>query len=221
MGFSKKYGYVYILTNSAFKNNLVKIGMTTRTPEERAMEIYQTHTGVPTKFEVVYKRKVRNCVLAEEIIHNQLYNFRTNVYREFFKISIDKAKKVINEICEKVDKLYGESVVKTEQKQPVFCVGCGWRIIPGRECPECARIRKIAKRQKQLFQKDMLQKQSKFCSDCGWKIKSADGCDNCRSKKQKIKTERTKYRITDQLTNQLDKHDLENLKLMGYDISDE
>ncbi len=39
-------GYIYILLNRAFQNDLHKIGMTTKTPEERARETSNA-TGVP------------------------------------------------------------------------------------------------------------------------------------------------------------------------------
>lgn len=45
-------GYVYVLQNPAFPH-LLKIGFTTRTPEERAEELSR-HSGVPTPYRVVF-----------------------------------------------------------------------------------------------------------------------------------------------------------------------
>ena len=50
-------GYVYILINQSYRygglrRKLLKIGQTSRNPEERAKEL--SSTGVPTPFEVAY-----------------------------------------------------------------------------------------------------------------------------------------------------------------------
>ena len=42
-------GFIYILLNRAFQNDHYKIGMTTKTPDERAREISNA-TGVPRAF---------------------------------------------------------------------------------------------------------------------------------------------------------------------------
>jgi len=84
-------GYVYVLMNPAMEN-LVKIGKTERTPEERAKELSST-TGVPTPFIVVYKRYFESCSKAEEFVHTFLENkgFRISSNREFFEIPINEA----------------------------------------------------------------------------------------------------------------------------------
>jgi hypothetical protein len=109
--FSKK-GYVYILSNPLFRSTLLKIGMTTRTPEQRAMEMYEGHTGVPNNFTVEFKKEVANCEFAEEVIHHRLDNFRVNEYREFFEINIEEAKKIINEVCKDVEKIFGKPPIE-------------------------------------------------------------------------------------------------------------
>ena len=47
-------GYVYVLINPSMEG-LVKIGMTTSTPEERVTEL-SSATGVPSKFILVYHK---------------------------------------------------------------------------------------------------------------------------------------------------------------------
>jgi hypothetical protein len=116
-------GYIYILTNSAYAEDLLKIGMTIRTPEERAMELYKT--GVPAPFIVSYKRSVANCNSAENAIHKRLQNFRINSDREFFKISLDNAKMILDEVYnlysldtfseEEYEREYWRHIVKTDQ----------------------------------------------------------------------------------------------------------
>ena len=36
----EKVGYIYIITNDCFKDNIVKIGKTSKTPDERCAELY-------------------------------------------------------------------------------------------------------------------------------------------------------------------------------------
>src|SRR5688572_4260167 len=99
-------GFVYILSNPVFKDDIFKIGHTTRSPSDRAWEIYQNVTGVPAKFEVAFARKVANCEEAEKRIHEVLKTVRINEYREFFQVSLFQAKEVFEEICLKVDLEY-------------------------------------------------------------------------------------------------------------------
>ncbi len=99
-----KTGYIYILTNSAYKKNFLKIGMTTRTPEKRANEI-SSSTGVPEKFRVAYKRIVPDCRKAEKLIHNKLDKFRNSNNREFFVLPLEKAEKIINDICNELENI--------------------------------------------------------------------------------------------------------------------
>lgn len=101
-----KKGYVYILTNRSFPEDLLKIGQTTHTPEKRAWNLYEKHTGVPEKFNVSYKKYVSNCELAEEIAHKRLDNYRLNQYREFFKLPLDQAIKTLEKVVHQIEELY-------------------------------------------------------------------------------------------------------------------
>lgn len=87
--------FVYILTNKSFK--YVKIGYTNRNPYIRARELSNS-TGVPTPFKVYYSRKVKNGKETETILHEKLKNYRVNKKREFFNISPQKAKKILDSI---------------------------------------------------------------------------------------------------------------------------
>ena len=84
-------GYIYVLMNPSMPN-LVKIGKTTRNPEERAKELSST-TGVPTPFTVVYDGYFQSCTKAEQHIHLILEEkgFRVSTNREFFEIPIKDA----------------------------------------------------------------------------------------------------------------------------------
>jgi hypothetical protein len=69
-------GYIYILLNRAFQNDHYKIGMTTKTPEERARELSGA-TGVPRDFEVLYAQRVSDCNRAEQLLHQRLHQYRS------------------------------------------------------------------------------------------------------------------------------------------------
>lgn len=84
-------GYVYVLMNPSLKN-MVKIGKTTREPEERAKEL-SAATGIPTPFIVVYSCLFESCTEAESFVHTYLESngFRVASNREFFEIPINMA----------------------------------------------------------------------------------------------------------------------------------
>lgn len=71
---------------------LVKIGRTTRDPEERVNELSQA-TGVPTPFILIYSLFVHNCTHAENYVHTYLSNRECRVAenREFFKVTPTEA----------------------------------------------------------------------------------------------------------------------------------
>jgi len=105
-------GYIYILTNPAYPNDMLKIGMTRRTPEVRAREIYKGATGVPAPFKVAFKKHVENCELAEKILHKRLLQFRSNNSREFFELELKEAKIVLNEVAYEIDELYSQEKIR-------------------------------------------------------------------------------------------------------------
>ncbi len=81
-------GYVYCMTNPSMPG-LVKIGMTTNSPEERAAEL-SSATGVPTPFRIEVSKKVRSPKMKEHAIHELLsvLGFRVNEKREFFNCGL-------------------------------------------------------------------------------------------------------------------------------------
>ena len=90
-------GYVYILTNDAMPG-LIKIGSTRRNPAKRA-ETLSEHTGVPLSFTVSYSTVVGNCRLVEKMTHERLDGYRVSSAREFFRISVEDAARVIEDIA--------------------------------------------------------------------------------------------------------------------------
>jgi hypothetical protein len=86
-------GWVYILTNPAMPK-MVKIGLTTRTPKERAAEL-SSATGVPLPFVVAWARAVSDCDFVEKAVHRMLADKRVNKSRDSFRVDVKTACQVI------------------------------------------------------------------------------------------------------------------------------
>ncbi|NOT97359.1 MAG: hypothetical protein HOP00_13790 [Nitrospira sp.] len=87
-----RVGYVYLLINSAVPG-FVKIGMTTRSPSDRAREL--SSTGVPGRWEVDFCIFVPDCAAVERIVHDDLKHCRFSDDREFFGIALPEAQAAI------------------------------------------------------------------------------------------------------------------------------
>jgi hypothetical protein len=81
-------GFVYVLENPSMPG-ILKIGKTTRSPEERAKELSNA-TGVPTPFNIVFIQETDNVDRLERSAHKKLKGYRVNNGREFFKINLAK-----------------------------------------------------------------------------------------------------------------------------------
>jgi len=97
-------GYIYILFNRAFQNDHFKIGMTTKTPEERAREI-SAGTGVPRAFEVLYEQRVQDCERAERLLHQRINKYRVSGNREFFAVPLKAAIKELEDVADEVGRI--------------------------------------------------------------------------------------------------------------------
>ena len=70
---------------------ILKIGMTERTIEERLSEANSSDTWrPPTLYTIVCSVKVNNPKKKEKILHEILKEYRVNIKREFFRVSIYK-----------------------------------------------------------------------------------------------------------------------------------
>jgi hypothetical protein len=78
---------------------LLKIGFTTRQPNDRIKEL-SSHTGVPGKFSLVKAWEVDNPASVEKSVFSVLRKYRAE--GEFFAISIDDAEEQIIEILQKL-----------------------------------------------------------------------------------------------------------------------
>ena len=85
-------GFVYILTNPSYKDNIIKIGFTTNL-KNRLSQLDKT--GVPMPFEPYMTVETSKYRELEKVIHHELdklTDFRTRNNREFFEIDpIDAA----------------------------------------------------------------------------------------------------------------------------------
>jgi hypothetical protein len=97
----EKEGWVYCISNENVRsaklpnNVLLKIGMTDRTPQERLAEANKSDTWrPPVNYKIEFAKKVKNALKKEKTLHKLLeqYNERVNRSREFFDISVEKAR---------------------------------------------------------------------------------------------------------------------------------
>lgn len=85
-------GYIYCFSNPCM-SGLLKVGMTTRTPEERVKELFTT--GVPLPFKIEFAKKVKDPQGKESSLHLLLEQYTDRVYprREFFRVSSEEVRK--------------------------------------------------------------------------------------------------------------------------------
>lgn len=84
-----KSGYVYVITNPAFRADIVKIGMTCQiNPMSRVDDLYNTST--PLRFEpqmIIYSE---NALATEQQLHLIFKSRRVNESREFFSATAEE-----------------------------------------------------------------------------------------------------------------------------------
>jgi hypothetical protein len=87
---------VYILTNEAMPG-LVKIGRTNGEVADRVRQL--DTTPIPLPFECFYAAEVVDADKVEKAIHEAFGDHRVRKNREFFKLSPDKPKAIIELLC--------------------------------------------------------------------------------------------------------------------------
>lgn len=88
--------WVYIMSNASMPG-LLKIGMTTTSPQQRNRELGSA-TGVPTPFKLEYSLEVSNAAYVERAIHEALRDHRVNHRREFFEIDLKTAIRAVKSV---------------------------------------------------------------------------------------------------------------------------
>ena len=94
-------GWVYLLSTRELPD-LLKIGMTTRTVEERLREVNGA-TGITFPFGVRRCWRVRDPAAAERLIHQSLAVHRVRADREFFRASYRDAARMIDATLRETD----------------------------------------------------------------------------------------------------------------------
>jgi hypothetical protein len=109
--------YIYILVNRSIPN-MVKIGMTTRTVEERAREISKA-TGVPTPWIPVYSFPCYASGILERRIHEHLRQYRVNEDKEMFGVTSNIAQQIIEDLGRDFTNiLLAESIERNSHLEP-------------------------------------------------------------------------------------------------------
>ncbi|CAL9649563.1 hypothetical protein SUDANB15_06559 [Streptomyces sp. enrichment culture] len=107
-------GFVYVMRNPALPD-MVKIGLTTLLPEERAAKLTQ-HEGVPLPFEVAFRALTMRWSQVEKLVHQRLAGQRVNPRREFFHASVGTAVETVRECVLEVN---GNDAWKVGEIHPI------------------------------------------------------------------------------------------------------
>jgi hypothetical protein len=81
-------GFIYVLTNESMPN-LVKVGLTSHLPEDRAKQLFST--AIPSPFIVAFRQITSHPRAVEKKAHELLSEFRVNKNREFFETTVEVA----------------------------------------------------------------------------------------------------------------------------------
>jgi hypothetical protein len=95
-------GYIYLMRNAAHQLDIFKVGRTMRTAIERAKDLSST-SGAVDKFLVANEWWVKDCVVAESLVHERLREYRVNPKREFFKVDFRTAMSVVDSVVQQIN----------------------------------------------------------------------------------------------------------------------
>jgi len=109
-------GYVYIISNKAMPD-LLKVGFTTRSPDERAAEL--SGTALPYPSVVEYSVLVDHAATIEREVHRRLASLRVSQNREWFQCSRTKAIETVKAAAGSVVKAEKDRAVKEERQRAV------------------------------------------------------------------------------------------------------
>lgn len=91
--------HVYVLSNPSMPG-LLKIGYTKGDLNTRVEQLDRS-TSIPTGFTLEWAFACYNAIALEGEVHEYLSGYRVNNQREFFKITLDQAKSIIEKLGEK------------------------------------------------------------------------------------------------------------------------
>jgi hypothetical protein len=84
----KHAGFIYVMSNMAFKDNVYKIGRS-QNPKRR-MEELSNPSGTPMPFDIEFSVYAYDVIELEKSVHEDLAEYRINDSREFFACNISK-----------------------------------------------------------------------------------------------------------------------------------
>lgn len=132
-------GYIYVLSNPSHPG-LLKIGFTSNSVKERAVEL--SSTGVPLPFDVEFYHLSDEVEAVEKLIHAELKELRPNASREFFQVKLEKAIEVIEKhVRRPLDRFLRNPLPRSLDLTPLTgCRRCGHQFpaTSGYQfCPKC------------------------------------------------------------------------------------
>ena len=92
-------GFIYILSNPSFKENLYKIGKSKNDPKSFRSKDLSNSSSIPEPFKVEYQAFVEDYEKIEKRIHKLFESSRNNKKREFFYIDPEVVSDKIREIA--------------------------------------------------------------------------------------------------------------------------
>lgn len=113
-----KKGYVYILTNPAFRENWVKIGKSSRPVDVRSKEL--DNTAVPLPFDIYATMCTAKYAEAEKLVHKYIERFtnlRIRNNREFFNVKPEEALEIFYDVQLVID----DAVIEVYQDKAKKC----------------------------------------------------------------------------------------------------
>lgn len=106
-------GFVYVMSNKSMPG-IIKIGMSTKMPEERAKEL-SSDTSTPTPFIVEYYAIFDDMIKAERMAHQRLKSHHHG--KEFFSTTVENAIYSIEELGLSFQKLYSRTDYENEIRE--------------------------------------------------------------------------------------------------------
>lgn len=94
-------GSIYVMRNPLLPKNTFKIGLTTKTPQERADQL--SNTSIPDRHYVMKEWDTADCKKAEAEIHEILKIYRVDLRREYFTADMDLICRTIQDVVSKIN----------------------------------------------------------------------------------------------------------------------
>lgn len=108
-------GFVYLLTNESLEG-MVKPGITTKSPLDRAKQLRRT--GVPTPFNLEWAFWFANPEKIEKDFHNYFADYRVSIDREFFEMEVSDAIEYLNsKIFDESENVESIDIMNTAQHE--------------------------------------------------------------------------------------------------------